>query len=254
MEVADTEADVAAERQGQGGDGEGVLPGDDRRPHDVPVGEEVAHQVEAVQEPLLQQVPADEAQLHHQRVVVDEADVDEVPQVDQVHRVEGGERLLQPVAVAEPAQPLVVPAGVELMAPGQDPPVGRRPEDVEVVGRAEVDGAVLDAQPGLEGGGDVAEAFLGAGADDVPAVLRGEVALLVAREVAGARVRDGRRQRRRSAGADAEPALALDRDVEDVAGRLQRAALHEVVDRSQRDAEADLLGVRAALRVDGMSR
>ena len=56
------------------------------------------------------------------------------------------------------------------MAPGQDPLVGRGPEDVEVVGRAEVDGAVLDAQTGLEGGGDVAEAFLGGGADDVPAV------------------------------------------------------------------------------------
>src|SRR3954451_22798067 len=92
----------------------------------------------------------------------------------------------------------------------------------------------------------------GAAAEDVLAVLRDDVAGLVAREVARAGeldVVDRARARGRVGARDTEPAaVALERDVERVAGRLQRAGRHVVVDRAELHAEADLDGVRAALR------
>src|SRR3954447_20416841 len=106
--------------------------------------------------------------------------------------------------------------------------------------------------------GDVDVAVLHAGdggaADDVVARAGDQVALVVAREVARARVGHvgdrrrgrGRVARRRGAGAGAEPAVALDGDVERVAGGLDGAAGHQVVDRAQRHAEADLRRVGAA--------
>ena len=94
----------------------------------------------------------------------------------------------------------------------------------------------------------------GVHAGHVVAVLRDEHALVVAREVARAGVVDARRGgrvRRRVGEArdrvrDAEPALALDRDVEGVAGGLEAAGAHHVVDRAQAHAEADLRRVGAA--------
>ena len=50
----------------------------------------------------------------------------------------------------------------------------------------------------------------------------------------------------RAVAVDAEPALALHGEVEHVARGLQRAAAHEVVDRAELHAEADLGRVAAA--------
>src|SRR4051794_4423580 len=118
------------------------------------------------------------------------------------------------------------------------------------------DRAVLADRQVRRAGGDLDELVRAAPArgratEHVLAVLGDEVALLVAGEVARAGVLDVRDRGRaggRVGARDAEPApVALERDVERVAGRLQRAGRHVVVDRAELDAEADLDGVRAAL-------
>jgi hypothetical protein len=78
-----------------------------------------------------------------------------------------------------------------------------------------------------------------------------EEPLVVRREVAGARVLQRGRQGRRGgcaarAGADTEPALAGNGDVERVTRRLKGATAHHHVDRADLGAEADLSGVGAA--------
>src|SRR3954449_4199821 len=119
------------------------------------------------------------------------------------------------------------------------------------------DRAVLADRQVRRAGGDLDELVRAAPArgratEHVLAVLGDEVALLVAGEVARAGVLDVRDRGRaggRVGARDAEPApVALERDVERVAGRLQRARRHVVVDRAELHAEADLDGVRAALR------
>src|SRR5262245_44968147 len=97
-----------------------------------------------------------ETQLDEEAVVVHPSDVEEVPKVDEVDGVEGGEALLEPVPDAELAQPAMVVAGVELVAPAEDPPALPR-KHVEVVGRPEVDRAEFDAKAGLDRRFDVAE-------------------------------------------------------------------------------------------------
>src|SRR5436190_1045372 len=87
------------------------------------------------------------------------------------------------------------------------------------------------------------------------AVLRGELALIAQGEVAGAgvlerraaaeRVGGGGGSGRRGAARHAEPAGAGDGDVVRAARRLERAVGHEVVDRAELDAEADLGRLRA---------
>src|SRR3954464_1753251 len=78
----------------------------------------------------------------------------------------------------------------------------------------------------------------GGAAYHVLAFLRGHVALVVGREVAGARVLERGRHCRCGRGADPEPAVARDRDVERVAGGLESTTAHQVVDRADLRAEA----------------
>src|SRR5262249_30787308 len=91
---------------------------------------------------------------------------------------------------------------------------------------------------------------------DVVAVLGDQVAGAVGGEVARAGVLDrarvgGRRARGGGARGDTEEPVALDRDVVRVARGLQGARLHQVVDRAQLGAEADLGGVRATVTTGG---
>src|SRR5690606_2432298 len=114
------------------------------------------------------------------------------------------------------------------------------------------DGAVLaDRDVGRFGRQlDVAVGGAGAGrfaAQHVEAVLGDQVALGVEGAVAGPGVEVVGGQGRRVAAGDDEHALALDRDVGGVAGRLQGAAAHHVVDRAELDPEPDLGRVAAAL-------
>src|SRR4051794_37358485 len=142
-----------------------------------------------------------------------------------------------------------------LVREGREREVARR--DARAAGgRVVGDRAVLADRQVRRAGRDLDELVRaararGRAAEDVLAVLRDQVALLVAGEVARAGVLDVRDRARaggRVGARDAEPAaVALERDVERVAGRLQRARRHVVVDRAELDAEADLDGVRAAL-------
>ena len=83
--------------------------------------------------------------------------------------------------------------------------------------------------------------------DHVHALLRGQVALGVGREVAGAGVLEVVRHVGAVAVRHPEEALALDLDVERVTRRLRRSARHEVVDRAELDAEANLNRVGAGI-------
>src|SRR3954453_1668710 len=143
-----------------------------------------------------------------------------------------------------------------LVREGREREVARR--DARAAGgRVVGDRAVLADRQVRRAGRDLHELVgaaraRGVAAEDVLAVLRDQEALLVAGEVARPGVLDVRDRARaggRVGGRHAEPAaVALERDVERVAGRLQRARRHVVVDRAELDAEPDLDGVRAALR------